>query len=360
MQTSQFVLRPACMDDLQTIEKFANASGFGVNSLPPRRNRLEDRIERSQRAFANTDSPGGDDIYLFVLDDLERGITIGTSGITASAGEHGRFYCYRNEFALQASEELGITNRVHTLRLCQDLSGHTLLTSFYIEPDYAQTVAPQILSRARLLFISRHSMLFSDRLAAENPGLCDDTGRSPLWEALGRRFFKMDYAQAELLSEGRTKSYIGELMPSSPIYVPLLTDEAQWALGQLHPAAELPFSILIDEGFDPDTYVDIFDGGPTVEARAAMLGTVGGRKLVTLQTERNSVIGEWFLVSNGLHDNFRVTLMQGRLTGGELTINAVDASRLGVSAGAAVDMASAEWASNLAANLAAHDEARLR
>jgi hypothetical protein len=34
---------------------------------------------------------------------------------------------------------------------------------------------------------------FSDRIAAENPGLADDNGRCPFWDAVGRRFFGMDY-----------------------------------------------------------------------------------------------------------------------------------------------------------------------
>lgn len=52
--------------------------------------------------------------------------------IVARAASHGRFYCYRNEFLAHGSEELGITNREHTLRLCEELSDHTLLSSFYM------------------------------------------------------------------------------------------------------------------------------------------------------------------------------------------------------------------------------------
>lgn len=349
MKSSHLVLRPAGISDLEAIERFAAASGYGINSLPPRRERLVDRIERSQRAFAATDSPSGEDIYLFVLEDLLAGRVVGTSGITANAGAQGRFYSYRNEFALHVSEELGITNRIHTLRLCQDLSGHTLLTSFYIEPEYVGTMAPQILSRARLLFISQFPTLFSDRLAAESPGLCDENGRSPLWDALGRRFFNMDYAQAELLAEGRSKSFIGELMPSSPIYVPLLADEAQWALGQLHPAGELPFSILLDEGFDPDTYVDIFDGGPTVEARAAMVNTVFSGKPVTLITDPQSEADGWYLVGNGQRKDFRATLVQGNLRADLLELSSEDASRIHAVAGATLHAARAEWARTLLA-----------
>lgn len=54
----------------------------------------------------------------------------------------------------------------------------------------------------------------------------------------------MDYPQAERLAGGRSKSFIAELMLHSPIYVPLLPEAAQWAIGQLHPDGELPF-------FDP-------------------------------------------------------------------------------------------------------------
>ena len=349
MKSSHLVLRPAGINDLEAIERFAAASGYGINSLPPRRERLIDRIERSQRAFAAIDSPSGEDIYLFVLEDMHAARVVGTSGITASAGAQGRFYSYRNEFALHVSEELGITNRIHTLRLCQDLSGHTLLTSFYIEPEYVGTMAPQILSRARLLFISQFPALFSDRLAAENPGLCDENGRSPLWEALGRRFFNMDYAQAELLTEGRSKSFIGELMPSSPIYVPLLADEAQWALGQLHPAGELPFSILIDEGFDPDSYVDIFDGGPTVEARAAMVSTVFSGKPVGLTTNEQGEGDDWYLVGNGQRKDFRATLVQGNLRADQLHVSNEDALRIKAATGAKLYAARAEWARTLVA-----------
>jgi hypothetical protein len=66
-------------------------------------------------------------------------------------------------------------------------------------------------------------------------------------------------------------------LPQSPIYVPLLPDEAQWALGQLHPVGELPFGILMDEGFDGETYVNVFDGGPTADSRVALLKTVARR-----------------------------------------------------------------------------------
>ena len=271
MNHLDYLLRPATLDDLDVMEKFSRAATFGIRTLKPDRARLAARIERSLKAFAGSEALNGDEIYHFVLEDLRAGRVVGTSGIVASAASNGRFYCYRNEFLAHVSEELGITNREHTLRLCDDLSNHTLLSSFYIEPEYSETLAPQLLSRGRLLFIRNYPHLFAERIGAENPGLCDDEGNSPVWDALGHRFFKMPFPEAEQRTGGRSKSFIAELMPRMPVYVSLLTKDAQWALGQLHPDAELPFGILVAEGFDVDSYVDIFDGGPIAEASTAML-----------------------------------------------------------------------------------------
>jgi arginine N-succinyltransferase len=277
MNPQRFVFRAAAVHDLAAFEHAAQASAHGITTLPADRHRLAERLERSAAAFASADDASGEEIHLFVVEDLERPEgqrVVGTSGIAASAGFADRFYCYRNEMVVHHSAALGASNRIHTLHLCHDLTGHTLLTSFWIAPDYTDTVAPQLLSRARLLFIAEFAERFSDRIAAESPGLADDSGRCPFWDAVGRRFFDMDYPQIEKLSGGRSKAFIAELMPHGPIYVPLLPGDAQWAIGQLHPEAELPFSILLDEGFDTETYVDIFDGGPTVDARVAMLHTV--------------------------------------------------------------------------------------
>ena len=54
---------------------------------------------------------------------------------------------------VHASRGLRVTRRMHTLHLCHDLTGSTLLTSFYIEPEFEATVAPELLSRARRLLL---------------------------------------------------------------------------------------------------------------------------------------------------------------------------------------------------------------
>jgi arginine N-succinyltransferase len=307
MNPNDLLLRAARPADLDAFERIAAASATGITTLPADRAVLRDKLERSAQAFASDDDSSGEEIYLFVLEDLAAGRVVGTSGIAASAGFADRFYSYRNEMVVHASPALAASNRIHTLHLCHDLTGYTLLTSFYIEPAYEDTLAPQLLSRARLLFIAEFAERFSDRIAAESPGLSDETGRCPFWDAVGRRFFDMDYPQVERLTGGRSKAFIAELMPHSPIYVPLLPEAAQWAIGQLHPVGELPFSILLDEGFDTETYVDIFDGGPIVEARVAMLKSVAGSRPAKAATGPVDS-GPWQLVSNARRAGFAAVL----------------------------------------------------
>nr|WP_295080908.1 arginine N-succinyltransferase [uncultured Roseateles sp.] len=306
------MLRPVALADLPALERIAAASEPGISSLPNDSAKLRARIERSLHAFASMDDASGEETYLFVLEDRACGEVVGTSGIAASAGFHDRFYSYRNEFVVHASAQLGVSRRLHTLHLCHDLTGYTLLTSFYIAPDYSSGLAPQLLSRARLLFILLFAERFNDRIAAESPGLADAAGQSPFWDAVGRRFFAMDYPQAEAVTGGRSKAFIADLMPQSPIYVPLLPEAAQWAIGQLHPVGELPFSILQDEGFDADTYIDIFDGGPTVEASLGLLRTVKHARQISVQAVGQATESppDWHLVATGERASFKAVLAE--------------------------------------------------
>lgn len=318
--TARFLLRPCLAGDLPALERFAAASPVGITTLPFDRAFLADRLQRSLHSFATEDA-SGEEIYLFALEDVSSGAVVGISGIAARAGFSDRFYSFRNEFVVHSSKPLGVTTRIHTLHLCHDLTDVSLFISFHIDPAYVHTHAPQLLSRARLLFIAQHAERFAERIAAESAGVADDNGRCPFWDAVGRRFFGMDYPTVERLTGGRSKSFIADLMPASPIYVPLLPAEAQWAIGQLHPIAELPFSILLDEGFDADTYLDIFDGGPTVQERSAMLKSVGRSQLLRVSAGAGDEAAPWRLICNTDRQNFRALLQPAALQGDALVLD---------------------------------------
>jgi arginine N-succinyltransferase len=355
---SMFVLRPAEMTDLPQIETIAARSAIGITSLPPDQQRLIDKITSSRYAFSSEVDIPGEETYFFVLENTSTGEIIGTSGIAASAGFHDRFYSYRNEIIVHASQELRVSNKIHALHLCHDLTGFSLLTSFYIDPQFAESAMPQLLSRARLLYIGEHRRRFADKLAAENPGVCDAEGRSPFWDAVGRRFFNMDYPQAEQLSGGRSKTFIAELMPQYPIYVPLLPAAAQLAIGQLHPDGELPFSILIDEGFEPDIYIDIFDGGPTVEARVDTLRSIRQQRRLRARCHPQAQLHDAMkpagkdaaasmqqaLVANTRADSFRATLATVGVVGDDVFMTDETAAAIDVRDGDAVRVVALEIA----------------
>lgn len=337
----RLVLRAAQPADLDALERMARASAAGITTLPPDRAALEARMQRSSASFSSADQPSGEELYLFVLEDTARadqggGPLVGTCAITASAGFADRFFCYRNETLVHSSAALQARNRVHTLHLCHALTGTTLLSSFYIEPAYEHGLAPQLLSRARLLFIAEFAERFSDHIASESPGLADSDGRCPFWDAVGRRFFDMDYPQAERLTMGRSKAFIADLLPQAPIYVPLLPEEAQWAIGQLNPVAEVPYAILMEEGFESETYVDVFDGGPIVDAPLATLRTVTQSRAAPISWSDDDPIGTsaWHLVATTRRDGFRAVLARARWQGGQWSMAACDAERLGLQASA--------------------------
>jgi arginine N-succinyltransferase len=284
MLPTNLLLRPVAEGDLDALQRLAAGAAPGIGSLRGDRAGLARRIQQSLQGFATEDEDtSGEETYLFVLQQAEVGSNggagspgsdlLGCAGITTRAGYGSRFCSYRNEFVVASSSALGLTQRTHTLHLCHDLTGSTLLTSFYIVPG-APEVAAHLLSRARLLFLALHAQRFSERVVAEFPGLLHADGSSPFWDAVGRRFFGMAYPQAEALAGGRSKTFIVDLMPQAPLYVPLLPEAAQRAIGQLHPDGQLPFQILLDEGIDADTYIDIFDGGPTAEGRLQALRSV--------------------------------------------------------------------------------------
>ena len=125
-------------------------------------------------------------------------------------------------------------------------------------------------------------------------------------------------------------------MPPSPIYVPLLPEEAQWAIGQLHPVAELPFSILLDEDFDTDTYVDIFDGGPTVQERLAMLKSVSRSRLLRVDRRQGpgtTAPSRAHLIINSKRQQFRALLLDLAPDGEGLSLDATTLELLAMAPG---------------------------
>ena len=262
-----YVVRPVERADIGALEAMAAASTPGVHTLPRTREGVHAAVERSIASFAaHVDIPS-EESYLFVLEDLRAREVVGSAIIHASAGSNGTYFAFRNDVIQQVSRDLNISHSVHALTLCSELTAYSQLSGFFLNDREHAGVEAALLSRARLLYAMLAPHRFGDRFFVPLAGRLDQDGESPFWNALGRKFFKMDFLEAERLIEGaRNRTLIVELMPHYPVYVPLLPGDAQAALGQIHPSGQLAFDLLTQEGFEADDYIDIFDGGPILQA----------------------------------------------------------------------------------------------
>jgi arginine N-succinyltransferase len=308
-----FVVRPVAAADVAALEANASVATIGVHTLPKTRETIARAVERSLASFtAKVDLPS-DEAYMFVLEAADGSIA-GTATISATAGSNGTFFAFRNDVIQQVSRDLDISHSVHALTLCSDLTGYSQLSAFYMRGWRTAGQEAALLSRARVMFAALAPQRFSDRFFASLAGVTDSAGRSPFWEALGRKFFHMDFLDVERIIEGtRNRSLIVELMPHYPVYVPLLPGEAQAVMGQVHSEGELPFSILSAEGFEPDEFIDILDGGPILQAhRSALRAFAAVERRVTDSASDGETVE--VLLSNAREDHFRAALAQAAIS----------------------------------------------
>ena len=272
-----FVVRPVELTDIASLENLAAVAMPGVHTLPKTREEIAASVERSIASFsAHVDIPS-EESYMFVLEETATGAIAGTAAIHASAGSNGTYFSFRNDVIQQVSRDLNISHSVHALTLCSELTAYSQLSGYYINNREQAGMEAALLSRARLLFAVLAPPRSGDRFFVPLAGITDSRGQSPFWDALGRKFFKMDFLDAERVIGGaRNRTLIVELMPHYPVYVPLLPGDAQAAMGQIHPSGELAFNLLTEEGFEADEYIDIFDGGPILQAHKNSLRTFSG------------------------------------------------------------------------------------
>ncbi len=312
------VVRPADHHDLAGIEKLVTTSEARLTTLSNQRDQLSQRIELSQQAFAGERSVAGKERFLFVMEELpQAGLSdvdssnpniIGVAGIDACAGNGAPFYNYRKDELIHASHQLDIHNKVPVLYLTHELTGTSQLCSLSIRRDYKQGNALELLSRARLLFIGLFREHFSREIIVEIQGKHTDSDGSPFWDSLGRHFFGMDFKSADYFSAIKTKTFIAELMPTHPIYVPLLTPEAQSVMGKPNDAASPGYQLLLREGFRTSKHLDIFDGGPTLSARLDDLHTLNHSRYKFYQSSDQVSKGCKYMVSNPTLSDFRCVL----------------------------------------------------
>ncbi|KAB0636071.1 arginine N-succinyltransferase [Burkholderia latens] len=328
------VVRVVQTGDVDALVSLAQETGPGLTTFKPDRDALAARIERSRRTLEGNAAPG-EAGYFFVMEDSKTGDIAGVCGIETQVGLEQPFYNYRVSTVVHASQELGVWTRMHALNISHDLTGYAEVCSLFLSPRYRTGGVGGLLSRSRFMFIAQFRDRFPERICAELRGHFDEDGTSPFWRAVGSHFYQIDFNAADYLSSHGRKSFLAELMPRYPVYVDLLPQDAQDAVGLTHRDTLPARKMLEAEGLRYQNHVDIFDAGPVLECHINDLRTVRESVVVPVAigvpdaTEGTPKS----LVSNTSLDDFRVGVAPGVVANGSFVLSADDAAALDVKAG---------------------------
>lgn len=269
-----FRIRAATAKDIQPLYEMAKLTGGGFTNLPPDRKSLTAKLDRSAAAFNRDDDELSDDLFVLVLENTETGEVRGTCQLFSQVGQKWPFYSYRIGALTQHSEELGRTFRADMLTLSTDLEGSSEVGGLFLHPGERAGGLGMLIARSRYLFIRNHRQRFADRILAELRGIIDEAGGSPFWDGVAGRFFGMNFQDADQFNAVNGNQFIADLMPKHPVYTAMLPETARAVIGLPHPSGRAAMRMLENEGFHWESYIDIFDGGPTMTARTDQIRSI--------------------------------------------------------------------------------------
>lgn len=331
---TQAYMRPVRAEDFDEILALAKQSGGGMTNLPPEAAALRPRIEFACESFAKNASEPGGEIYMMALES--EGKVIGTSAVFSAIGlEHG-FVNYRINKSVHVSKQLKKRVERRLLVPTHDFTGCSEVGSLFLSPEARGGGYGKFLAKTRYLFIALHRQLIASPVCAELRGWRGPNGEQPFWEALGKPFFDMEFEVADVANSAMGNQFIADLMPRHPIYASLLPKAARDILGKPHDGAAPAFNMLLKEGFSYRGYIDVFDGGPLVDAEIDDIETVKKSKALTVSAIEDVGAAPLMLMAAGYLTSFRATRAPATVDGDAISIDAETAKTLGVKKGGAV------------------------
>ncbi len=282
MVTARYEIRGAVPTDLDELLRLARHLN-SVN-LPNEPGHIARLLEASEKSFtAQIENPRRRK-YVFLIRDLERGEAVGTSMIVAQLGRRDAPYIYLDVSTEEKYSSSTDRHFHHTvLRIGFSYDGPTELGGLVVHPEHRRVDAKLglLISYVRFLFIATHRELFKDQLLAELMPPLEPDGTSHLWEAFGRRFTGMSYADADLRSS-EDKTFIRDLFPRGEVYASLLSHEAQGVIGKVGAQTRGVERMLRRVGFRYAERIDPFDGGPHFVANADEVTLIQQTRKATL------------------------------------------------------------------------------
>jgi arginine N-succinyltransferase len=240
------------------------AAHLDTVNLPNDREAIRGILDHAQKSFAGTIKDPRRREYVFVLVDLAQQRMVGTSMIIGQLGRRDAPYIYVDVFEEERySATLDRHFRHVVLKIGYSYNGPTEIGGLIVDPEYRKK--PErlglMISYVRFLYIKMHREWFRDELLAELLPPLEPDGTSHLWDAVGRKFTEMTYAEADLLSK-KNKEFIKGLFPEGAIYATLLPQTAQDVIGKVGTQTRGVEKMLRRIGFRYAYRVDPFDGGP--------------------------------------------------------------------------------------------------
>jgi arginine N-succinyltransferase len=252
-------------------------------NLPDDREAIHEIVDASHRSFSGAVTDPRLRQYVFVLVDRARQQIVGTSMIFAQLGRRGAPYIY---FDVLDEEKYSATIERHfhhtVLRIGYSYNGPTEIGGLVLMPDYrlAAERLGTMISYVRFLYLASHRASFQDEVLAELMPPLEADGTSHLWEAVGRHFTGMSYAEADKLSK-KNKEFIKALFPEGIIYASVLPPDAQAVIGKVGASTRGVEKLLRRIGFRYAHRVDPFDGGPHFTARMEEISLVDHTRMTT-------------------------------------------------------------------------------
>jgi arginine N-succinyltransferase len=283
---------------LSQLYKLSAFAKVGLTTFPNNKVVLKKRIHASVCLMTRKPQKVLEGAFLFVLEDLAKKRIIGVCAITPQIGMGEPSYTYKMKIAKKESKLLKINKDIQYLKLKREYNGPSEIGTLFLHPKYRHSGAGRLLSLSRFLFMAEYQRCFKSRVIAELRGVLSPDERSPFWNAVCKHFFKMTFKKADLMVM-EDKTFIEELVPLHPIYIPLLPHAAQKVIGCLHKNTKPAAALLRKEGFKFINEIDIFEAGPVYGAKVKDIRTVKKSKVLKVaQIVENITAKRMYLMAN--------------------------------------------------------------
>jgi len=333
MSSPTYVMRAAGPGDFEGFKQLRAIAGAGFTSLMLDDAAMAERLDLSQASFASPTTTAGKERYFIALEHIESGELAGCCGIKATIGETPPFFNFRLITEAQSSPVAGKRFDMRVLIGVNDFTGCSEVGSLFVRPEHRAAGVGRAIAQSRYMLMKTAPQRFHDQVVSELRGVVSPEGVSPFWEAVGRHFFRMDFADADKLSATTDNQFILDLTPQHPIYVDLLPQDARDVIGKCHKDGEGARKLLEWEGFSFSNVVDIFDGGPVVSARRDTIRTLRESKLMRLATGAGGASAPRALIATPHISGFRCVSARAVIADGVAQVDAGTLKALRLNAG---------------------------